>query len=83
VKEKREEIMNFLDKLERQMLDNISAIESKTRQHIEKLIKELSARLDPTSCRVCSRLSNAVDDTEVSSKSSIIIMSLQGILPPV
>jgi DNA polymerase elongation subunit (family B) len=26
------------------MLDNISAIESKTRQHIEKLIKELSVK---------------------------------------
>jgi hypothetical protein len=35
VKEKREEIINFLDKLERQMLDNISAIESKTRQRIK------------------------------------------------
>ena len=44
VKEKREEIINFLDKLKRQMLDNISAIESKTRQHIEKLIKELSVK---------------------------------------
>jgi hypothetical protein len=44
VKEKREEIINFLDKLERKMLDNISAIESKTRQQIEKLIKELSVK---------------------------------------
>jgi hypothetical protein len=44
VKEKREEIMNFLDKLERKMLDKISVIESETRQQIEKLIEELSAK---------------------------------------
>jgi hypothetical protein len=44
VKEKREEIMNFLDKLERKMLDKISVIENKTRQQIEKLIEELSAK---------------------------------------
>jgi hypothetical protein len=36
VKEKREEIINFLDKLERKMLDNISLIESKTGQQIKK-----------------------------------------------
>jgi hypothetical protein len=70
--------MNFLDKIERKMLDQISVIEGETRQQIEKLIEELS-RLDSTSCRVCSRLSNAVDDTEVSSKSSIMIMSLHSL----
>jgi hypothetical protein len=36
--------MNFLDKLERKMLDKISVIENKTRQQIEKLIEELSAK---------------------------------------
>jgi histidyl-tRNA synthetase len=44
VKEKREEIMNFLDKLERKMLDKISVIESKAGQQIEKLIEELSVK---------------------------------------
>jgi ABC-type transporter Mla subunit MlaD len=42
VKEKREEIINFLDKIERKMLDQISVIEGETRQQIEKLIEELS-----------------------------------------
>ena len=44
VKEKREEIMNFLFKIERKMLDKISVIESETRQQIEKLIEELSTK---------------------------------------
>ena len=57
MKEKREEIMKFLDKLERQMLDNISAIESKTRQQIEKLISVF------TSC--CFTLNSSVKQQEV------------------
>ena len=41
MKEKREEIINFLDKL---ALDKILVIKSKTRQQIEKLIEELNIK---------------------------------------
>ena len=44
VKEKREEILNFVDKLERKMLDTISVIESETRQQVEQLIEELGTK---------------------------------------
>jgi uncharacterized coiled-coil DUF342 family protein len=65
VKEKREEIINFLNKLERKMLDNISIIESKTGQQIKKLIEELNVKQQ--------------EAKTVASKSSIIIMSLHSL----
>jgi hypothetical protein len=70
--------MNLLDKLERKMLDKMSVIESETRQQIEKLIEELSAKQQEV-----KTLKKDIQLTKIYASSVQIFMGIRQLQEPV